>query len=74
MAYYAKEIHFPELGLTLYPKIKTIMTHTQSIFEFYDAKAFYIGVVKENLKEFYKDTSNTRKAINACISLYHISF
>ena len=47
MAYYAKEIHFPELGLTLYPKIETIMTHTQSIFEFYDAKAFYIGVVKE---------------------------
>ena len=40
MAYYAKEIHFPELGLTLYPKIETIMTHTQSIFEFYDAKAF----------------------------------
>lgn len=73
MAYYAKEIHFPELGLTLYPKIETIMTHTQSIFEFYDAKAFYIGVVKENLKEFYKDTSNTRKAINACISLYHLA-
>ena len=45
MAYYAKEIHIPELGLTIYPKIETTVTHTLSIFEFYNAKAFYRGVI-----------------------------
>lgn len=73
MAYYAKEIHIPELGLTIYPKIETTVTHTQSIFEFYDARAFYRGVIKENLKDFYQDPTNTRKAINACITLYHLA-
>lgn len=46
---------------------------TQSIFEFYDARAFYRGVIKENLKDFYQDPTNTRKAINACITLYHLA-
>ena len=73
MAYYAKEIHIPELGLTIYPKIETTVTHTQSIFEFYNAKAFYRGVIKENLKDFYQDPANARKAINACITLYHLA-
>ena len=73
MAYYAKEIHIPELGLTIYPKIETTVTHTQSIFDFYDAKAFYRGVIKENLKDFYQDPANARKAINACITLYHLA-
>lgn len=73
MAYYAKEIHIPELGLTIYPKIETTVTHTQSIFNFYNAKTFYTGVIKENLKDFYQDPTNTRKAINACITLYHVA-
>lgn len=39
MAYYAKEIHFPELGLTLYPKIETIMTHMlKEIEKYWDSK------------------------------------
>ena len=41
MVYFAKEIHFPAFGVTIYPKIETTITHTQSIFEFYDAKSFY---------------------------------
>ena len=73
MAYYAKEIHIPELGSTIYPKIETTVTHTQSIFSFYNARAFYVGVIKENLKDFYKDPTNERKAINACITLYHLA-
>ncbi len=59
--------------VTIYPKIETTVTHTQSIFEFYDARAFYRGVIKENLKDFYQDPTNTRKAINACITLYHLA-
>lgn len=73
MAYFAKEINIPELGLTIYPKIETRVTHTQSIFNFYNAKTFYTGVIKENLKDFYQDPTNTRKAINACITLYHVA-
>lgn len=44
MAYFAKEINIPELGLTIYLKIETTVIHTQSIFNFYNAKTFYTGL------------------------------
>lgn len=72
MAWYAKEINITELGLTIYPKIKTTITHSKSIFGCYSAKVYYKQIVKENLKDFYKDLSSERKAINACITLYHL--
>ncbi len=72
MAWYAKEINILELGLTIYPKIKTTITHSKSIFGCCNAEVYYKKVVKENLKDFYKDLNSERKAINACITLYHL--
>lgn len=72
MAWYAKEIYYPKLGLTIYPKLEVTATHSQSIFGCFNATVYYKRVVKENLKDFYKDLSSERKAINACITLYHL--
>ena len=72
LSWYAKEISIPELGLIIYPKVEATVIHSQSIFGCYNANVYYQRVVKENLKDFYKDLSNERKAINACITLYHL--
>jgi hypothetical protein len=72
MTWFAKEIHIPELGLTIYPKVETTVIHSQSIFSCYNANVYYRRIVKENLKDCYKDLSSERKAINACITLYHL--
>lgn len=73
MAWFAKEIRVPELGIVIYPKVEVTVTHSQSIFSCYNANKYYKDIVKENLKDFYSDSINERKAINACITLYHLA-
>lgn len=53
--------------------INATVTHKGSSFENYNTLAFYNNVIKPNLKDFYKDELNSRKAINACITLYHLA-
>ena len=73
MAWFAKEIRVPELGIVIYPEVEVTVTHSQSIFSCYNANKYYKDIVKENLKDFYSDPINERKAINACITLYHLA-
>ena len=73
MAWFAKEIRVPELGIVIYPEVEVTVKHSQSIFSCYNANKYYKDIVKENLKDFYSDPINERKAINACITLYHLA-
>lgn len=49
------------------------MTHKGSSFIYAHPKHFYYKIVKENLEEFYKNDLDPRKAINACLTLYHMA-
>ena len=62
-----------ELGLEIDLDINATVIHKGSSFENYNARAFYINVIKENLKDYYADELNSRKVINACITLYHLA-
>lgn len=53
--------------------INATVIHKGSSFENYNAKAFYLNVIKQNLKDYYSDELNTRKVINACITLFHLA-
>lgn len=63
----------PELGLEIEPIIDITVTHKGSSFIYAHPKHFYYKIVKENLSEFYKDDLNPRKALNACLTLYHMA-
>lgn len=63
----------PELGIEIDMDINAKVTNGGSSFNNFNYSAFYLNVVKQNLKEFYNDELNQRKAINACISLYHMA-
>ena len=67
------KIIIPELGLELDLDINATVIHKGSSFENYNALAFYKNVIKPNLKDFYEDELNSRKVINACITLYHLA-
>ena len=73
MTILVNKITIPELGIEIDLDIKSKVINKGSSFENYNTFAFYINVVKPNLKEFYKDELSTRKVINACITLYHLS-
>ncbi len=63
----------PELGIEIDMDINAKVTNGGSSFNNFNYLAFYLNVVKQNLKEFYNDELSQRKAINACISLYHMA-
>jgi|ERR1035437_495145 cell division protein FtsI/penicillin-binding protein 2 len=65
-------IRFPEMGLEIEPVINMTVIRKGSSFIYQDPRYFYHKIVKENLKEFYNDETNERKALNACITLYHV--
>jgi len=67
------KIVIPELGLEIDLNTQATVIHNGSSFENYNTLAFYNNVIKPNLKDFYKDELNSRKAINACITLYHLA-
>lgn len=73
MGILTNRIVVPELGLELNLDINATVIHKGSSFENYNALAFYKNVIKPNLKDFYEDELNSRKAINACITLYHLA-
>ncbi len=62
-----------ELGLEINMDFNLKTTNDGSSFDNYTYVVFYQNIVKQNLKEFYNDELNQRKAINACISLYHMA-
>ena len=66
------KISIPDLGLEIDMDINATVIHKGSSFENYNAKAFYLNVIKQNLKDYYSDELNTRKVINACITLFHL--
>lgn len=49
------------------------VTHGGSIFGLATSKQYFETVVSPNLTEYYRDPLDVRKAINACISLYHLA-
>ena len=67
------KICVPEYGLEIDLDINATVIHKGSSFENYNARAFYTNVIKENLKDYYADELNSRKVINACITLYHLA-
>lgn len=67
------KISIPDLGLEMDMDINATVIHKGSSFENYNAKAFYLNVIKQNLKDYYSDELNTRKVINACITLFHLA-
>ena len=67
------KISIPDLGLEIDMDINATVIHKGSSFENYNAKAFYLNVIKPNLKDYYSDELNTRKVINACITLFHLA-
>lgn len=69
----ANKISIPDLGLEIDMDINATVIHKGSSFENYNAKAFYLNVIKQNLKDYYSDELNTRKVINACITLFHLA-
>lgn len=73
MGILTNKIIVPELGLELDLDINATVIHKGSSFKNYNALAFYKNVIKSNLKDFYEDELNSRKVINACITLYHIA-
>ncbi len=69
----ADKLTVPELGLEISMDFNLKTTNDGSSFDNYNHITFYRNIVKQNLKEFYNDELNQRKAINACISLYHMT-
>lgn len=69
----ANKISIPDLGLEIDMDINATVIHKGSSFENYNAKAFYLNVIQQNLKDYYSDELNTRKVINACITLFHLA-
>ena len=69
----ADKLTVPELGLEINMDFNLKTTNAGSSFDNYNHITFYRNIVKQNLKEFYNDELNQRKAINACISLYHMT-
>ena len=67
------KISIPELGLEIELNTQAKVIHKGSSFENYNTLAFYNNVIKPNLKDFYRDELNSRKAINTCITLYHLA-
>lgn len=67
------KISIPDLGLEIDMDIDATVIHKGSSFENYNAKAFYLNVIKQDLKDYYSDELNTRKVINACITLFHLA-
>ena len=67
------KISIPDLGLEIDMDINATVIHKGSSFENYNAEAFYLNVIKQNLKDYYSDELNTRKVINACITLFHLA-
>lgn len=67
------KISIPDLELEIDMDIDATVIHKGSSFENYNAKAFYLNVIKQNLKDYYSDELNTRKVINACITLFHLA-
>ena len=72
MTILVNKILIKELGIEIDLDIRTKSINKGSSFENYNTCSFYKNVVKPNLKDFYKDELNTRKVINACITLYHL--
>lgn len=72
MEHFTKKISIPELGLEIFPDIKVTLERPGPSFIYHEPKYFYHRIVKQNLREFYKDESDERTAINACITLYHV--
>ena len=69
----ANKVSIPELGLEIELNMQATVIHKGSSFENYNTVVFYKNVIKPNLKDFYNDELNSRKAINACITLYHLA-
>ena len=61
-----------DIGLEIGIMIASTITNKGSSFIYQNARSFFNNIVKENLKEFYNDETDHRKAINACITLYHL--
>lgn len=72
MEHFVKKISIPELGLEIFPDIRITVEKPGPSFIYHEPKYFYHKIVKQNLKEFYADEGDERKAINACITLYHV--
>lgn len=62
-----------DIGLELEIIVEATITNKGSSFVYQNARGFFNNIVKENLKEFYNDETSHRKAINACITLYHLA-
>lgn len=62
-----------DLGLEFEIIVDSTITNKGSSFIYQNARSFFNNIVKKNLKEFYNDETNHRKAINACITLYHLT-
>lgn len=67
------KILYEDLGLEVEIIVDATITNKGSSFVYQNARSFFNNIVKENLKEFYKDETDNRKAINACITLYHLT-
>lgn len=67
------QILYEDLGLEVEIIVDATITNKGSSFVYQNARSFFNNIVKENLKEFYKDETDHRKAINACITLYHLA-
>lgn len=73
MAHFTKKIYIPELGITIEPQLDIVLERPGSSFIYHEPKYFYHRIVKRNLQEFYNDETDARKAINACITLFHVT-
>lgn len=62
-----------DIGLEFEIIVDSTITNKGSSFVYQNARSFFNNIVKGNLKEFYKDETDHRKAINACITLYHLT-
>lgn len=70
--WFLKEAHIKGIG-DLIINTEVTITHGKSIFGLMSSKQFFKDVVLPNLTDFYASPLDVRKAINACISLYHLS-
>lgn len=61
-----------DIGLEFEIIVDATITNKGSSFVYQNARSFFNNIIKENLKEFYEDETNYRKAINACITLYNL--
>ncbi len=70
--YFLQKATIPGVGELEFHTNVTI-THARSIFGLATSKEYFEKVVLPNLQEFYKSPLDVRKALNACISLYHLA-